>query len=104
MTQCDKIIEYMKTHEGITSADAFYKLGVGRLASRIHDLRADGYVIDSVKEHNSGYYGWHTRYHLVKDPNEVKADVKLEELPEEKTSFVDFMKGAFKKWKGNSNG
>ena len=102
MTQCDKIIEYMKANNGITSAEAFYKLGVGRLASRIHDLRSDGYIIDSVKEHNNGYYGWHTRYHLVKDPTEVKVEVKLKDNKVESTvGFVDFMKGAFKKWKGN---
>ena len=44
MTQCEKIIEYMKTHGSITARQA-YHLGIMRLASRISDLRRAGYKI-----------------------------------------------------------
>ena len=36
--QCEKVIEFLKTHESITQRDADY-LGIKRLASRIWDIR-----------------------------------------------------------------
>ena len=47
MTQCEKIINYMKLHGSITTMDAFMDLGVTRLASRIHDLRSEGHMIEA---------------------------------------------------------
>lgn len=44
-TQCDKIVEYMKKHGSITQLDAFLDIGCWRLASRICDLRKQGYNI-----------------------------------------------------------
>lgn len=54
MTQCEKILGYIKEHGSITTMDAFMDLGVTRLASRIHDLRSEGYMIlgETVKGHN----------------------------------------------------
>lgn len=46
MTQCEKIVKYMKEAGGITQRDAFF-LGCQRLASRIHDLKKAGYGISS---------------------------------------------------------
>lgn len=46
MTQCEKIVKYMKEAGGITARDAMY-LGCMRLASRIHDLKKMGYGISS---------------------------------------------------------
>lgn len=34
--------------EGSTSLDAVYDIGVGRLAARVQELRAEGYVIETV--------------------------------------------------------
>ena len=48
MTQKERILNYMRTNEGITSMDAF-RLGCTRLAARISDLREDGYKIQSVR-------------------------------------------------------
>lgn len=92
MSQCDKIVAYMKEHDGITQKEAVNAFGCYRLAARIHDLREDGYIIDSVREENNGYFGHHARYFLVKDPNEVHEPVDLKKMPvNNTTSARDFM-------------
>ena len=47
-TQCERLIEYMERHpiDGVTQIDALHELGILRLASRISELRSDGYVIE----------------------------------------------------------
>ena len=47
MTQCELILAYMKATGGITARQALNELGCMRLASRIHDLRSQGYKIKS---------------------------------------------------------
>lgn len=42
MTQCDRIMDYIKMFGSITTLEAFRDLGVTRLASRIHDLQCQG--------------------------------------------------------------
>lgn len=44
-SQCDKIIDYMQKHGGITQLDAYLDIGCWRLASRISDLKNRGYAI-----------------------------------------------------------
>ena len=39
-TQCQRIIDYMRRFGSISTLDAFNDLGVARLASMIHDLKA----------------------------------------------------------------
>lgn len=39
MNRVDKIYEYMKSHDGITSREAIYKLEETRLSGRIFDLK-----------------------------------------------------------------
>lgn len=43
--QKDKILQYMMNYGGITQMDALRDLSCMRLASRIADLRKDGYSI-----------------------------------------------------------
>ena len=43
-TQCDEVVRYMTIHGAITQQEAD-RLGIKRLASRINDLRNDGYAI-----------------------------------------------------------
>ncbi len=45
-TQADMIIRYMQDFGSITSRDAINDLGVYRLASRISELRKNGYEIN----------------------------------------------------------
>ena len=45
-TQCDRLIDYLKKHEkGITQVEASNELGILRLASRISELRDEGFCI-----------------------------------------------------------
>ena len=41
-TQCQKILEYMKTYGSITPLDALREFGCMRLAARISDLKRQG--------------------------------------------------------------
>lgn len=56
-TQCERIVKYMEDFGTITTLDAFLDLGVCRLASRICELRKQGYVIKDVKECVLNRYG-----------------------------------------------
>lgn len=47
LTQCDRIVAYMKEHGSITQYDALLDLGVMRLASRISELKKRGVSIQS---------------------------------------------------------
>lgn len=56
-TQCERIIKYMEDFGSITSRDAINDLGVYRLASRISELKKDGYPITSKVETVKNRYG-----------------------------------------------
>lgn len=58
MTQEERILEHMRKHGSITSMDAFRDHEITRLSGRIHDLRREGYDIETIYETNQ--YG--TRY------------------------------------------
>lgn len=71
MTQCEKIVGYMKTYGEITARDAMIDIGCMRLASRIHDLKRMGYGISSemVKVKNrDGSETYISVYHLESEP------------------------------------
>lgn len=66
-----KIIEYMKSNNGITSLEAVENLRILRLASRIHELVKLGYDIDkeTVYSHKEdGTVVHYTRYTLLGEP------------------------------------
>lgn len=44
-SQAQRVLEYIEKHGSITQHDAIIDLGIARLASRIWDLRKDGYNI-----------------------------------------------------------
>lgn len=58
ITQCEMIIDYLKKYKSITPLEAIRDLGVYRLASRIADLKKQGYKIKSemvsVETRNGG--------------------------------------------------
>ena len=56
-TQAERILDYMHEHQGITQFDALNKLGVMRLASRISELRRNGYEITSKMVKVQNRYG-----------------------------------------------
>lgn len=54
MSQCEKIIRYMKDFGSITTMQAFDDLDITRLSARIYDLKALGYKIktETVRRRN----------------------------------------------------
>lgn len=61
-----RIIEYMKTHKGITSQDAFRDLGITRLSARIKELRELGYNISTIMIDGQNRFGDPVRYGFYK--------------------------------------
>ena len=45
--QCQLVLMHMRQHGSITHLEAETEYGIARLASRINDLRRQGYVIQS---------------------------------------------------------
>lgn len=56
-TQTERILDYMREFGSITQLEALKDLGVMRLASRISDLRRQGYKIISTTERVKNRYG-----------------------------------------------
>ena len=62
-SQNKKILHYLETHKrGITSVEAFEKLRITRLASRIHDLRQMGYPVSTFIVQTTNEDGRVVRY------------------------------------------
>ena len=49
MTQCERLLWWLRNKGDITALEAQQKLGIGRLAARVYDLRQDGHRIDSLE-------------------------------------------------------
>jgi hypothetical protein len=62
MTQCDLIIHALQNGGTITNTEAVEKLGIARLASRVHDLERMGFHIGSVWEEGKNRRGEKCRY------------------------------------------
>lgn len=45
MTQEETILKYMQEHDGITTYESTYELGITRLSARIADLKEAGCII-----------------------------------------------------------
>jgi hypothetical protein len=56
----------MQTFGSISTIEAFNDLGVARLASRIHDLKGQGYSIVSEIKTSKNRYGENTSYKVYK--------------------------------------
>lgn len=57
MTQAERVLEHMSKYGSITSLEAIKEYGILRLASRISDLRRNGYQIDSKMDYVVNRYG-----------------------------------------------
>ena len=60
--QKNRILEYMRQHNGITPMEAFGELSITKLATRIGELIEDGYKIRKVWVDDVNRYGEHVRY------------------------------------------
>ena len=56
-TQCAKVLAYMRQFGSITQLEALSDLGCMRLASRISDLRYQGYAIGRRMKTGKNRYG-----------------------------------------------
>jgi 2-methylisocitrate lyase-like PEP mutase family enzyme len=56
-TQNDRVLAYMRSHNGITSLDAYRDLGCTRLSARIADLKRMGIAIGKVMVDRENRYG-----------------------------------------------
>jgi hypothetical protein len=65
-TQCDRILRHLKDYGSITSLEAVTEYGIMRLASRIHDLIAQGYNIVSETKVSKNRYGETTHYSVYR--------------------------------------
>ena len=45
MTQCERVLDHLQAFGSLTAMEALSELGVFRLASRISELKKDGYDI-----------------------------------------------------------
>lgn len=66
-TQCERILDYIKDYGSITSLEAVKDLGCMRLASRICDLKKQGYNITTKTETGKNRYGEpmsYSRYYM----------------------------------------
>lgn len=57
MTQCEKILDYMRLNGSITPLDALREFGCMRLASRICELKNEGVKIKKTMITSKNRYG-----------------------------------------------
>ena len=69
-TQCEKVLDYMRAFGSITQLQALQDIGCMRLASRISDLRYQGYAIGRRIKTAKNRYGdsvYFAEYYLEED-------------------------------------
>lgn len=61
-TQCDRILQHLRDFGSISSLEAMSDYGIMRLASRINDLKKQGYNIVSETKTSKNRYNETTHY------------------------------------------
>lgn len=62
MTQCDKILFHLQTIGSITPVEALDQYGCFRLAARVAELKAEGYLITSEIVSKKNRFGETVRF------------------------------------------
>ena len=62
MSQCDRVLAYIRKHKCITDNQAHDDLGINRLSGRIYDLKNKGYDIRLEWRTGKNRYGQKVRY------------------------------------------
>lgn len=76
MTQCERILKFMKDHGSINPMQAMKDLGVMRLAARVADLKKAGYKISRRTVTGRNRYGEPVSYAEYRlEENSVKQDI-----------------------------
>lgn len=69
MTQCERILEYIKTFGSISPLEAFRDLGITKLATRISEMRKTGMEFEQEYMKSKNRFGetvYFMRYFLPK--------------------------------------
>lgn len=66
VTQCQRIIDYIHQFGSISTLEAFRDLGVARLASRIHDLKGQGYKFITETKTSKNRFNENTTFKVYK--------------------------------------
>ena len=61
-TQNERVLRHLKTYGSITPIEALSEYGIMRLASRISDLKKDGYLITKSLKKHVNRFGEPTHY------------------------------------------
>ena len=72
MTQCERIIDYIKTFGSISPLEAFRDLGITKLATRISEMKKEGMKFDQEYEESKNRYGEKVHYMRYYLPQEDK--------------------------------
>ena len=75
MTRCDRVLRHMKDYGSITSLEAMIEYGIMRLASRISDLKGQGYAIVSERITGKNRYDEPTSYSVYRLAEENKEEM-----------------------------
>lgn len=62
MTQCERVLRHLEDYGSISSLEAMQEYGIMRLASRIADLKDQGYAIISERVTGKNRYEEQTSY------------------------------------------
>ena len=62
LTQCQRIIRHLQEIGPIDDLTAYSEYGIRRLAARIHDLKVQGYDIETETHNGKNRYGEATHY------------------------------------------
>ena len=62
ITQCERILRHLKDFGSITTLEAIQEYGILRLASRINDLKRQGYTIITETKTGKNRYGETTHF------------------------------------------
>ena len=66
MTQCERIIDYIKQFGSISTLEGFNDLGIARLASRIHDLKGQGFEFECETKSRLNRFGERTHFKVYR--------------------------------------
>lgn len=78
MTQTERILRHLQDGGSLTQAEAFWEYGVGRLSSRICELRRAGYPIKGEFVTQKNRYGepcTFVRYSMEDSGKETQEDI-----------------------------
>lgn len=73
-TQCARVLQYMKDFGSITSREAINDLGVYRLASRISELKSNGFNVERKMIKVKNRYGENCSVAEYRLRNETEAN------------------------------